>query len=123
MLSIAFFVGVELTQWTAALAPLLVTTQETTEKNGVFSTPLHSVVNAPSSAAWLYWRSSTMKRDNYTLKIWEGGTFRREISGLSYGEAITMAEERALSGNSITVRVYAPSGQQILHYGPYIHTR
>lgn len=64
-----------------------------------------------------------MKRDNYTLKIWEGGQFRREISGLTYGEAITMAEERALSGNSITVRVYAPSGQQILHYGPYIHVR
>lgn len=61
-----------------------------------------------------------MSRDDYTLKIWEGGTFRREISGLTYGEAITMAEERALSGNAITVRVYAPSGQQILHYGPYI---
>ena len=62
-----------------------------------------------------------MNRDSYTLRIWEGGQFRREISGLSYGEAITMAEERALSGNSITVRVYAQSGQQILHYGPYIH--
>lgn len=61
-----------------------------------------------------------MSRDDYTLKIWEGGTFRREIYGLTYGEAITMAEERALSGNAITVRVYAPSGQQILHYGPYI---
>lgn len=61
-----------------------------------------------------------MKRDNYTLRIWEGGQFRREISGLSYSEAITMAEERALSGNAITVRVYTPSGQQILHYGPYI---
>ena len=65
-------------------------------------------------------RSITMNRDNYTLRIWEGGQFRREISGLSYGEAITMAEERALSGNAITVRVYAQSGQQILHYGPYI---
>lgn len=65
-------------------------------------------------------RSTTMKRDDYVLKIWEGGQFRREISGLSYGEAITMAEERALSGNAITVRVYAQSGQQILHYGPYI---
>lgn len=64
-----------------------------------------------------------MLRDNYVLRIWEGGTFRREIKGLSYGEAITMAEERALSGNAITVRVYAPSGQQILHYGPYIHVR
>ena len=64
-----------------------------------------------------------MNRDNYTLRIWEGGTFRREISGLSYGEAITMAEERATSGNSVTVRVYAPSGSQILHYGPYIHVR
>ena len=68
-------------------------------------------------------RSITMNRDNYTLRIWEGGTFRREISGLSYGEAITMAEERATSGNSVTVRVYDPSGKQILHYGPYIHTR
>lgn len=122
MLSIAFFVGVELMQWTAALAPLLVTTPETTEKNGVFSTLLHSVVTAESSAAWLYWRGS-MTKDNYTLKIWEGGTFRREISGLSYGEAITMAEERAISGNAITVRVYAPSGKQILHYGPYINVR
>lgn len=65
-------------------------------------------------------RSTMMSRDNYTLRIWEGGQFRREISGLSYGEAITMAEERALSGNAITVRVYAQSGQQILHYGPYI---
>ena len=64
-----------------------------------------------------------MLRDNYVLRIWEGGTFRREIKGLSYGEAITMAEERATSGNSITVRVFAPSGQQILHYGPYIHVR
>ena len=64
-----------------------------------------------------------MKRDNYTLKIWEGGTFRREISGLSYSEAITMAEERATSGNSVTVRVYAPSGSQILHYGPYVNVR
>lgn len=120
MLSIAFFVGVELMQWNAALAPLLVTTPDTEETNGVFSTLLSSVVNAPSSVAWLCWRSSTMKRDNYTLKIWEGGQFRREISGLSYGEAITMAEERALSGNAITVRVYAPSGKQVLHYGPYI---
>ena len=59
MLSIAFFVGVELTQWTAALAPLLVTTPETTETNGVFSTLLHSVVTAKSSAAWLYWRSTS----------------------------------------------------------------
>jgi hypothetical protein len=59
MLSIAFFVGVELTQWTAALAPLLVTTPETTETNGVFSTLLHSVVTAESSAAWLYWRSTS----------------------------------------------------------------
>ena len=61
-----------------------------------------------------------MNRDKYILKIWEGGQFRREISGLSYGEAITMAEERALSGNAVTVRVYAQSGKQILHYGPYI---
>ena len=59
MHSIAFCVGVELTQWTAALAPLLVTTQETTETNGVFSTLLTSVVSAKSSAAWLYWRSTS----------------------------------------------------------------
>ena len=64
-----------------------------------------------------------MKSDAYILRIWEGGTFRREIKGLSYGEAVTMAEERALMQNNITVRVYAPGGQQILHYGPYIHTR
>ena len=59
MLSIAFFVGAELMQWTAALAPLLVTTQETTETNGVYSTLLRSVVTAKSSAAWLYWRSTS----------------------------------------------------------------
>lgn len=64
-----------------------------------------------------------MNRDSYILKIWEGGQFRREISGLSYGEALTMAEERATSGNYITVRVYAPSGQQLVHYGPYINMR
>ena len=61
-----------------------------------------------------------MKRDNYTLRIWEGGTFRREIKGLSYGEAVTMAEERALSCNAITVKVYAPNGKPLLHYGHYI---
>lgn len=58
-----------------------------------------------------------MKRENYSIKIWEGGTFRREIKGLSYGEAITMAQERALSCNAITVKVYAPNGRPLLYYG------
>lgn len=56
MLSIVFFVGVELTQWTAALAPLLVTTKDRTEESGVFSTLLRFVATADSSAAWLCWR-------------------------------------------------------------------
>lgn len=64
-----------------------------------------------------------MKRDEYVLRIWEGGQFRREISGLTYSEAIVMAEERALSSNAITVRVYSASGKQILHYGHYVNGR
>lgn len=53
MLSIAFFVGVELMQWTAALAPLLVTTEDRPEENAVFSTLLHSVFPVESGALWL----------------------------------------------------------------------
>lgn len=54
MLSIAFFVGVELMQWTAALAPLLASTGDRNEMNGAFSTLLGSVFPVKYGALWLY---------------------------------------------------------------------